>query len=93
MHFLPQKQVTLSLQAQSGANPVTEGFTETSTEVFQGGFGASETNSTDWNRLTLTPVQCPRRDPVPGELLLTRRCTGPKHEKQGVTARPQGAAN
>jgi hypothetical protein len=31
-------------------------------------------------------------DPVPGELLLTRRCTGPTHEKQGVTARPQGAA-
>ena len=28
-----------------------------------------------------------------GELLLTRRWTGPKHEKQGVTARPQVAAN
>ena len=30
---------------------------------------------------------------VPGELLLTRRRTGPKHEKQGVTARPQVTAN
>jgi hypothetical protein len=31
--------------------------------------------------------------PVRDELMLTRRCTGPKHEKQVVTARPQVAAN
>ena len=34
-----------------------------------------------------------RRDVVPGELLLTRRWTGPEDEKQGATARPQVAAN